>query len=319
MLQSSITSREAAGISFILLDALSLAAIYIFMKCLSTNMDSNAVVFLYKLGCLIIILPWVLKGGFSALKTTNLKLHMVRGLFSAAGSLFFMYSLRYVNVVDAVALGFLEQIFWVIASVLLFKEKLDIYKIIAIIVGFIGALLVIYPGFIRYNYPFIDIRNIFINYNIYYTYTILAAVCWTCNCICIKVLGGVVSNKTQSFYGLLFSSIVAFISTFINRECYSGECLYHLSIKLPEFQAIDSIYFFGIVVCYIAHTGAIFKAMQNTDMSILAPYYYFKLVFAAIIGYVVLGESPNSFSYYGYVLIILSGIILIKRKYERVK
>ena len=286
------------------------------MKCMSSNMDSSTVVFLYKLGCFIAILPWALRGGISILKTTHLDLHIIRGIFSAGGSLFFMYSLSYVRVVDAVAVGFLEQVFWVIASILLFKEKVNLYKIIAIVVSFTGALLVIYPNVIKSHYPFIDISDIVINYNIYYIYTILAVLCWTCNTIIIKKLGRVVKNETQAFYGLLFSSITAFIIIFVNWKCFykKSQCsFFQLSNDLfIELNSINNIYFFAIIVFYITHTCAIFKAMKKTEMSVLAPYVYFKLIFAAVTGYVMLGETPNHFSYIGYGLIVCSGIILVK-------
>ncbi len=76
------------------LNSFALSLVYIFMKKLSVNLNSNQVVFLYKFCCLIIITPWVFSEGLQILKTPQLKLHILRGFFSAAGSLFFMYSLQ---------------------------------------------------------------------------------------------------------------------------------------------------------------------------------------------------------------------------------
>ena len=154
------------------LNSLTLSLIYILMKKLSVDLNSSQVVFFYKFCCLIIILPWVFKDGIQILKTPQLKLHILRGLFSASGSLFFMHSLQYVKVVNATALSYLEQVLWAIIAILFFKEKFSLPKFLAIATSFIGSLAVIYPGLISSSLPFIDFSKISIaDYNKYYTFT----------------------------------------------------------------------------------------------------------------------------------------------------
>ena len=143
-----------------ILNSFSLSLVYILMKKLSVDLNSSQVVFFYKLCCLIVIIPWVFSDGWQILKTPQLKLHIIRGFFSAAGSLFFMYSLQFVKVVNATALSYLEQILWVAIAIIFFNEKFSYSKLLAIFASFLGALAVIYPGLINFSFPFINLGKI---------------------------------------------------------------------------------------------------------------------------------------------------------------
>ena len=212
-------NNKLRGIGYMILNSFALSLIYILMKKLTVDLNSSQVVFFYKLCCLIVIVPWVFSEGFQILKTPQLKIHIIRGFFSASGSLFFMYSLQYVKVVNATALAYLEQVLWAIIAILFFNEKFSYSKFIAIFISFLGALAVIYPGLINLSFPFFDFNKLSIaDYNKYYTFTLLAVISWTANSTSVKILGKTAKNKTQAFYSLLFSSLFAFPVAFISWE-----------------------------------------------------------------------------------------------------
>ena len=83
-------NNKLRGIGYMILNSFALSLIYILMKKLSVDLNSSQVVFFYKFCCLIIISPWVFNEGVQILKTPQLKLHILRGFFSASGSLFFL-------------------------------------------------------------------------------------------------------------------------------------------------------------------------------------------------------------------------------------
>ncbi|WPX96025.1 DMT family transporter [Candidatus Bandiella euplotis] len=301
-----------------ILNSVSLAIVYILMKKLGVGLNSSQVVFFYKICCFLIILPWVFSDGLSILKTPQLKLHILRGFFSAAGSLFFMYSLQHVKLANATALSYLEQVLWAVIAMIFFKEKFSILKITAVVVSFLGAAAVIYPGLIQFIPPFVNIQVITTSdYNPYYTFTMLAVLSWTANSVSVKVLGRTAKNKTQAFYALLFSSIFAFPVAFVDWQYVD----FVFSVPMPqgvvpfyniEFKPIYAAYFAVITLCYVIHSVAFFKAMQKANMSALAPYHYMKIVFVGILGYLLFNEAPDSTVYMGYALIILAGIFLMK-------
>ena len=300
------------------LNSFALSLIYVLMKKLTVGLDSSQVVFFYKFLCLIIILPWVLSDGLSVFKTKQLKLHILRGFFSAAGSLSFMHSLQYVKVINATALSYLEQVLWSVIAVLFFNERFSVSKSIAIFISFLGAMAVIYPGLIHISFPFIDFNKILsLNYNKYYSFTLLAVLIWTANSISVKILGKTAKNKTQACYALLFSSLFAFPVAFINWKYIK----FGINIPVPnefiplysiKFQPMYMLCFLIIIICYIVHSVAFFKAMKNANMSSLAPYHYLKIIFVGILDYLLFGQQPDHYVVVGYLLIIAAGIYLIK-------
>ena len=256
------------------------------------------------------------------LKTPQLKLHILRGFFSAAGSLFFMYSLQYVKVVNATALSYLEQVLWAIIAILFFGEKFSFSKFIAIFASFLGALAVIYPGLINLSFPFVDVSKVSVtDYNQYYTFTFLAVLSWTANSISVKILGKTAKNKTQAFYSLLFSSFFAFPVAFLNWKYVNIGFSFPIPDEFMPFYSLElkliyALYFIVITICYVTHSIAFFKAMKKANMSSLAPYHYFKIIFVGVLGYLIFGQSPDDSVYFGYILIIGSGIFLMKHEHK---
>jgi S-adenosylmethionine uptake transporter len=315
-------NNKLRGIGYMILNSFALSLIYILMKKLSVDLNSSQVVFFYKFCCLIIISPWVFNEGVQILKTPQLKLHILRGFFSASGSLFFMYSLQYVKVVNATALSYLEQVLWAVIAILFFKEKFSWQKILAIFDSFLGALEVIYHGLINTSFPFVDISKVSIaDYDKYYTFTFLAVLSWTANSISVKILGKTAKNKTQAFYSLLFSSFFAFPIAFLNWEYVNIGFNFPMPNGLVPFYSLElkpvyALYFIIITICYVTHSIAFFKAMKKASMSALAPYHYFKIIFVGVLGYLIFGQSPDNAVYFGYALIISSGIFLMKYEHK---
>lgn len=56
--------------------------------------------------------------------------------------------------------------------------------------------------------------------------------------------------------------------------------------------------------------------MKKANMSALAPYHYLKIIFVGVLGYLIFGQSPDNSVYFGYVLIIASGIFLMKHEHK---
>ena len=188
--------------------------------------------------------------------------------------------------------------------------------------SFLGVLTVIYPGLINLSFPFFDFSKISTaDYNKYYTFTLLAVVSWTANSTSVKILGRTAKNKTQAFYSLLFSSLFAFPVAFMSWEYVD----FGLNIPIPNgftsfniigFKSIYFLYFAIITICYVTHSIAFFKAMKKANMSALAPYHYLKIMFVGILGYIVFQQEPDQLVYIGYILIISSGIFLMKHEHK---
>jgi len=152
-------------------------------------------------------------------------------------------------------------------------------------------------------------------------YCNLAVLSWTANSISVKILGKTAKNKTQAFYSLLFSSFFAFPVAFLNWKYVNIGFNFPIPDEFMPFYSLElkpiyALYFIVITICYVTHSIAFFKAMKKANMSSLAPYHYFKIIFVGVLGYLIFGQSPDDSVYFGYILIIGSGIFLMKHEHK---
>ena len=81
----------------------------------------------------------------------NLLLQLSRSIFLFLSTVLFFYSISVISMAKALTLAFVAPIIVTILSALILKEKVGIHRWSAVILGFIGALIVIQPGFIKLN------------------------------------------------------------------------------------------------------------------------------------------------------------------------
>lgn len=323
------------GIVYMLFHAVSIAVLYTAIKTLAQELSSSVIVFLYKLSILIFILPWCFNGGLKSLKTKRILLHASRGFLSISGTLSLFYAIKYIELTNITAVGYLEQVVLVIVGIFYFKEKATTSKLNTIILSFIGAMIVVYPEVIHFTevlvpglgevrlptFKAIDFSG---EFNYYYLFVFLSIVFWAANCTVIKVLGKTESTKVQIFYVMLISCIIAYPFAFFGwQEVHVFDLI---PVKLPTHHLhylelgfkLEHVPFIALLaLCYFIHSIAMFNSFKYAEMSTVIPFDYCRLIFAGIFGYIFFSELPEEGSYVGYGLIVFSGIYLIRAETKR--
>lgn len=100
---------------------------------------------------LLVFAPVICKIGVKTLKTTVPKRHFARALSGFLGMVTGYYSLSLINVADSTALQFTLPFFTMLCAIWLLGEKLQTHRVIATIVGFLGVLIIVRPGFAVFN------------------------------------------------------------------------------------------------------------------------------------------------------------------------
>lgn len=276
-------SKTISGILLMLLHALSMSLLYVFSKKLTQSLHPFQVAFMYKFAILLAILPWCFWGNYKKnLSTKKPGMHVARGTFSLLGTLCFFVAVSKLGVLDASAISYLDHLVVMLIGFLYFKEKITNAKIIMIILCTTGAMLIIKPGFVKFN--------------VYYVYLFLALIFWALNCTVIKILGTTERSKAQIFYVMLFSS------------------LFSLPLAMYEWHPVEAWHFkyiLLIALCYLVHTIAFFKAFKFADLSTVMPFDYSRLLFTGLLGVLILHEVPDKYSVIGYGFIFLSGLYAI--------
>jgi drug/metabolite transporter (DMT)-like permease len=316
------------GIVFMLINALAMSIIYVVAKDLAKELHSSLIVFLYKFSILVITIPWCMQNSFEGFKTNRLKLHAVRGFFSIAGSLSLYFAISHIDLADITAVGYIEQVILVIVGMLYFKEVVTPSKIIAIIISFLGVILVVHPWIAELKILPIPefLQDNDFSFNPYYIFVFMSIGFWATNCIIIKVLGRTEKSKVQLFYVMLFSSIYSFPLAFMKWRL-EYEFL-GLPIKMPyEFYSFAELglkwdhlkYIVVLAACYFTHSITFFKSLKYADLSTVIPFDYSRIIFTGILGYLAFGESPEYGSLIGYAFIVFSGIYIVKAEAARKK
>ena len=211
------------GILFMILHAVSVAGLFTTMKYLTRSFQAVELVFFYKIMLLGVTTVWVLAKGIKHLVIKEMKWVIWRGIISSVASISFMSAIQYVDLVNATALGYLEQIIWVILGVLYFQEKLSFIRLILITMSICGALILIFPKIFNNIYDIIGFQY-GISYgdvDWHYLLVMLAVVCWGINAGIIKRLGKTVKVEIQLFYTMLFAAIISFCTAYIKWEFIS--------------------------------------------------------------------------------------------------
>jgi drug/metabolite transporter (DMT)-like permease len=215
----------------------------------------------------------------------NLKLQILRGLTLLCANIFFFYSISVISMAKALTLAFVAPLVTTALSPFLLKEKVGIRRWTAVIIGFIGSLIVIRPGFIEFNLATIAALGTGCFYGFYLIIT--RKLHTTDNPLLTLLLTGVVGALISS----LFVPLVWVNPTNIQW--------FWLSIM-------------GIFAC-LGHILLIYS-LKYADASKLAPFGYFEIITNILLGYYIFKDFPDFWTFIGLFIIISSGVYIFKRE-----
>ncbi len=223
-------------------------------------------------------------------KTKRLFLHFKRCLSGLISIVAIFIALRNLPLATVVSITFAAPIFITIFSIFFLKEKVGLYRWLAVIVGFIGIFIISEPGFKTLN--------------IYYIYPIIFCLGLAYVAIAIRQLS---STEPAWLIGFYFSFLIMIVSFFT---------LSHGWI-LPNLEDLILLSMIGIL-------GGIANlwltlSYQYSEVSLVTPLKYFALVFAIIFGYIFWDEIPTMKTLSGALLVIVSSIIIFRREIHHEK
>jgi len=213
------------------------------------------------------------------------KLQILRGLTLFFANVLFFYSISIISMAKALTLAFVAPLITTALSPIFLDEKVGIRRWSAVIVGFIGSLIVIRPGFIDFNLASIAALGTGCFYGIYLIIT--RKLHSADNPLLTLLLTGVV--------GLIFGSFLVPV-VWIN----------------PSFNQWSLLLLMGIFAC-LGHLFLILS-LRYADASKLAPFGYFEIITNVILGYYFFMDFPDKWTFLGLFIIILSGLYISLRE-----
>ena len=272
------------GIIFIII-GLSIASLAgAVMKLLSEDLSFVQITCFRFFGFALIMLPIVLiRFGRSALKPARPGIQVIRGLSMAAGTSTFIIGVQTVEFADAIAILYAYPFLMIILAVIFLGERVQYFAWLGVIGGFIGVLLVMRPEFKSINTGTL--------------WVFLCAIIISIQLILNRKLGSLSHPFVTSFWGALSASLVLLIFLPFNWQPVN----------------MDKLWLIGVlVVCGAVSQTLIVFSFSKATASTLAPFTYFEIVAAVIIGYLVFGTLPVWISWIGILLISVSGLIVAR-------
>jgi len=273
------------GIGLFLLATFSFACLDTLSKILVAHYPAPALVWLrYLLQTLVMALLFLPGMGTRLLRTTSLKLQVLRGLFLIGASVLFVAAIGHMQVAEAASISFLAPIIVALAGGPLLGERVAASAWLALAAGFTGVLLIIRPGGDNFTW--------------YYLLPLGCAFCFAGYQILTRRLAGHDDPITTLFYPGVVACVaipLAFpTATFVLP---SGWLHAGMLAGVGVFGAVG--HFFLI------------RAHLHAPATLLAPFGYAQLVAVTLLGFAVFGHVPDGLAFAGMALVAGAGLGLV--------
>ena len=204
-------------------------------------------------------------------KTKKIKLHLFRSLLLFCATLSMFSGFKYLTLVSTITIFQIGPLVVVVFSVIFLKEKVGYRRWLSVFVGFSGTLFILKPGTEMFSF--------------FGLFPILAAIFYAGYAVSTRRLG----TEDTSLVGTIISTI----------------------ILIPFFEpiAIKDLLTFSILGIFggLGHFCFIL-ALRKSEASFLAPFTYFDLIFATILGILFFAEFPDIYVIVGAFIIVSAGI-----------
>lgn len=241
--------------------------------------------------CLVLAL---VTGRITRLRGQQPVINYLRGIFLAAASLCFFTAVKFMSVATAISIFFVEPMVLTILAALILKEQVGIRRIGAILVGLLGAIIILRPNLAE---------------------------------IGLVSLLPVATAFLFSFYLLLnrLYPVTDGLLTIQFSAGLSGSLLLGGALLIGNLAGLDGVAFVmptanqgGLLaliglISFAAH-GLVVAAFQRGTASLLAPLQYIEIVSATLFGYLVFADFPDGPTWVGIALIIGSGLYIAHRE-----
>ena len=217
--------------------------------------------------------------------TEKPKLQIMRGIILLTANICFFYAISIISLAKALTLAFVAPLIVTAFSPIFLGERVGFRRWSAVIIGFIGSLVVIRPGFVEINLASIAALGTGVMYGFYLIIT--RKLSTSDNPLLTLLLTGVVG-----------AIIISFVMPFVWVK--------------PNFNQWSIMAAIGIFAC-LGHFFLILS-LKYADASKLAPFSYFEIITNIIIGYYFFGDFPDNWTFSGLFIIVLSGIYISRRE-----
>ncbi|NKB53159.1 MAG: EamA family transporter [Rhizobiaceae bacterium] len=234
---------------------------------------------------LVLLSPLVFAaGGLSAMKTQHPWRHIWRNSVHYVAQYSWLVAVTLIPLAQVISIEFTMPIWTAILAVLFIGEKLNRWKVLAIVLGLIGVLIIVRPS--------VD------NLDLGQMYSLAAAIGFSVSVIMVKSLVRTDSVVRIIFWMLIIQGIIGAIPAAMFWQPVSTDLW-------P--------WIFLVAVCGTFSHYCMARAMTHADATIVVPMDFLRVPLTALVGWLIYAEAIDAYTATGAVLILLGNILNMKR------
>ncbi len=237
------------------------------------------------LACALFILP---QTGLAVFHTRRRRDHVMRAASQATSQTFLIIAFSLMPLASATAINFSAPLFTALIAILMLKERVGFARWGALIVGFLGVLIVTNPGAETFS-----VGAVFALMNAMIYGSVTAAV---------RGMTATESAETLLMYQL--SLLTVFFTL-----------LLPFGVRMPTWADAGLMVFNGVTNAIGQYWWT--RALHLAPASAVTPFFYLSLVWAAVLGFVVWGDVPTIGLVVGSAVVVGSGLFLLWRETAR--
>ncbi|HET7680065.1 MAG TPA: DMT family transporter [Xanthobacteraceae bacterium] len=272
----------ARGAVLVSAGSITLVIMAAVVKLLGARLPSIEILFFRSLIGFVLVMPIFLRNPLEPLRTRRFGMHLLRGATGAVGNACLFWTITHMLLADAMALQFSRPLFMIPLALIFLGEVAGWRRSIVAVVGFVGILFYARPFTAGFE------PGAFIGAT--------GALFGGLVVICIKRLQSTEPTRVIMFYYALWNAVFALLPTI----------WLWVTPNWPELALLAAVGVLGIL-----GQSMITHGLSQGDATVLVPLDYSRILYSAVLGYLLFGELPGLWSVAGMVLIISASLYLV--------
>lgn len=260
-------------------------------KLLTADFHPFQVVWARQFGVVSVVIVFFVLKGKIIFRSVAPKMQLLRGLCAIISASCFIFAISYVALADAIAVTFAAPFIVTVLGATILGEKVGMRRWIAVLVGFIGTLIILRPGADVFH------PAIFL--------VLLASMAFATRQIVSRFIG----SRDPTLTTLAYTALTTFLVLALPMPWYW---------KTPE-TLTPVLLMVGLTLFAGLGEFLIIRALELADAVVVTPMHYTLIFYSTLWGFLFFGDFPDYWTWLGTFIVIASGIYMHLRETRRQK
>ncbi|SDI71256.1 DMT family transporter [Aliiruegeria lutimaris] len=282
----NIARGNLLGLLLLALGYFMMGTVDMMAKYLTQYVHPFQIVWFRQFGLFVMAVMILSRKGTVLLRTRRPVLQLLRGSSAAISALCFVTAIRYAPIADATAVSFIAPLLVTAMGAIFLGETVGRNRWIAVLLGFVGALIVIRPGFSVFH-PAIGL-------------VVAAASFFSIR----QVLSRVLASQDRTSTTIVYTAVTSFVLLTVLQPF-----VWHW----PQ-ESWIILLMLAMAGCAAVTEFLVIRAFELAQVVVVAPMHYSIMIWATFYGWLIFGQLPDLWTWVGTGVIFATGIFLIYRE-----